>query len=260
MALLFVTIGFLTLSASTAYNECVGRNGAYPTEQYAQDGQRVVEPAIAHPTPIRLFVYCGSVFANQNGDAFTGLATIALTIATIVLGYLAWDQSLNTRAQLRAYISILPQKMALDQDLRTVMVLINQENVGKTPAIKAQVYWRILPLVHPLKNAMVFNETSDEPMGPATAIVYPGKSHTPVRTFALTEEMIADLTCPACYVALYVYGRGKYRDIFGRKHSAEFCAFLDHPEFVRWLEEAKRKIGEPLAANFKFSEFNNTTT
>ncbi len=108
-AALFVivlTVSLAVLTLSPSYNECVRKNGQHSTEQYTANGQEIIEGPIENPTAFRLALICGSFFANRNGEAFTGLFTIALTIATFLLGYLAWDQGQTSRTQLSAFVFV----------------------------------------------------------------------------------------------------------------------------------------------------------
>ena len=86
------------------YNYCVGHNGQHATGQHDQNGSPIIEPAIDNPSSINLIVYCGGIYASDNGTGITALATVLLTIVTGLVGKLAWEQGETTRAQLRAYM------------------------------------------------------------------------------------------------------------------------------------------------------------
>jgi hypothetical protein len=141
--LIAIALGFGLLALSPSYNECIRHDGQHPTEQYTSDGQQIVDGAIDNPTGPRLLLYCGSFFANKNGQAFTGLFTIALTVATFLLGYLAWKQWETSRAQLRAYVFIEKTYCRLKE--ADVVARLTFKNYGATPAFKVSIYFAFLP-------------------------------------------------------------------------------------------------------------------
>jgi hypothetical protein len=204
-----IAVSFGVLSLSPSYNECIRNNGQHSTEQYTTDGQQIVEGAIDNPTGPRLLLHCGSFFANKNGEAFTGLFTVALTLATFLLGYLAWDQGRTTRAQLRAYVFIKSAGVGLNKADGKVLAHLKFKNFGATPAFKLAVYFALVP-----ESAIADTSISPKPeiaLGPgADMSISDGK---PFDTFIKPGPTVDKA---------HVIGRVEYNDVFGVRRTTNF--------------------------------------
>lgn len=205
---------------------------------------------------------CEAVFAKENGEAITGIATVLLTLVTGLLVWMAYDQGRTTRAQLRAYIQVLARGVILSDDGKKVRVFVDITNVGQTPAFNTQISWGINMFDHPLTQRLQM-VTKDAPT--QEKVIYPGSGHAMGKEYLHLVEAIADLNASKSPVALYVYGRATYDDIFRREQTAEFCFFLDKEALNFWLHDAqniKAMGGDPKSAtsNFKFGAFNNTAS
>jgi hypothetical protein len=86
----FVLVVFGCLASSANYNYCVGRKGEHETGQYDQKGSPIIERPIDRPSAVSLFVYCGGIYANENGSGITAFSTLALFITTVGLWYFTW--------------------------------------------------------------------------------------------------------------------------------------------------------------------------
>lgn len=200
---------------------------------------------------------CEAVFANENGNAITGIATILLGLITGLLVWIAYDQSRTSRAQLRAYVSALPQGMVLDKDGRTVIAIVQVKNVGQTPAFRAQTRSAIIVEKLPPPKAFHLNPVDEGKVVP-TFVMFPGGEHVNApRKFLDGDEL---MKMDDGKHGLYMFGRVTYRDIFRAEQWTEFCAVLEKRDFKEWLATASTKRGEEIAARFKFTEGNNTAS
>jgi hypothetical protein len=198
----------------------------------------------------------GFVWLNDFSVVIGAVATALLTAITYFLWRLERETGETNEAQLRAYVEVEPKGFKLAPNGKDLTVYIERKNVGKTPAIAAEVYWNIGVMEKPWTKPLELNE-SIPPSGIVRAITYPDKANALAKEIPLPDEQIYDLMCPQCGVALYVFGRTRYRDIFGKTIEADFCTYIDHADFVAWREAALKQPNAILPAHFRYSVFNN---
>ena len=115
---------------SPSYNKCEG--------EYAQQGGKNEQAQFSER--IGALAACEATFANENGGAITGIATVLLTVVTALLVWMAYDQGRTARAQLRAYVFIDNVKGQLNQRAGNwhFAVKVRIKNFGATPAHQLQ--------------------------------------------------------------------------------------------------------------------------
>lgn len=227
VAVVAVWLGLVALSPS--YNRCIQNNGQHSTEQYTSNGQEIVEGPIDNPTGLRLFLVCGSYFANRNGEAFTGLFTIALTIATFLLGYMARLQYQTSHAQLRPYVFCTPKSVeswALNAPLRIYTVL---ENTGETPAQEVE-WWGCMSVeTIPLMPRKAFGQAPPN-VPHSRAVVHKRSNNNDTCELPANElpQHFLDAIREGL-LGIYIYSNVTYRDVLGHKWQSESCLHI-HPE------------------------------
>lgn len=220
VAFLGVVFGSLALSAN--YNYCVSHDGQHYTGQHNQNGAPIVEGPIEHPNSISLFVFCGGIYANENGAGITAFATVLLTIVTGLLSYLAWDQSKTSRAELRAYahISKVDLKRVLDGSAPKARFTIR--NFGHTPARKVRIGTAIFYGNYPLDIPLQEIEAGEDARTLAPADEF--TSGTSAK-FKIDRDELSALRMHAS--AIYLRVIVKYDDVFGRERVTETCMFCN---------------------------------
>jgi len=233
LAIAILTI-FACLALSTNYNYCVSHGGQHATGQYDQKGMPIVEPPIDNPSPINLFVYCGGIFANENGSGVTALATALLFVTTGLLWWLARNQFVANRTQLSAFVfveDVRPQ-FIVDPATRQPSDLTKPREVsgwqfrplwrnsgetqtrGMTTHVDYEYRDRELPVGFKFKDNYPY--TAKMLLGPKNAAI--GGS---AKTFTVDEMRQVQ----AGTKFLYLWGWIKYEDIFqrGREHLTRYC-------------------------------------
>jgi len=249
-------VGFGLLALSPSYNSCIQKNGQHATEQFTNSGQQIVERPVDNPTRARLFLYCGSYFANRNGAAFTGLFTIALSIATFLLGYLAWDQGRTNRAQLRAYVSAVPMKAAFSSP-ETISVVLTVTNTGQTPAFDTQCLWGIDVLPMPTQEPSQLPQLRPDAKAPLpNSVVFSNSAFSSTIPRRITETELGRIHEGTH--AIFVFGKVTYVDVFREKQWVEFCSYMHRSDYQTWRENVRSQSPRtPVQALFQPTEWNN---
>ncbi len=180
-------------------------------------------------TGVHLHTTCTVSFTNENGGALTAWATIWMSIATGLLVWIARQQYVTSRAQLRAYV--LPQAIGL-YDGTTVKPKqralknfpsfeLSMKNTGQTPAydVVGISYITAGELVNEEALCEVEPATKFTPFTVGPGISFP-RYHWMGRV--LTPHEIAGLSTNPATHAVFVYGRFEYDDAFGRHHYTNF--------------------------------------
>jgi hypothetical protein len=188
---------------------------------------------------------------------WTAFATCVIA-AYAILQYREFRKS--SQRQLRAYVSALPKKMALGSDNRTITVLVMIQNMGPTPAFKTQCLWDVQVLDHPMKKPFRFHPHPEDKTKPIPSWVsYPNSEHMMPKPHVLTEADLANIQ--AGTHAIYAFGRITYVDAFRVGQEGEFCAYIDKGVLDIWWQQAQSTLDrQPIAAPFKFTEWNNTAS
>ncbi len=200
---------------------------------------------------------CTGHFIHENGDAITALATVLLALITYLLVRLGHEQSNTTRAQLRAYLSVLPQGgCIIDNTVGKLRFFIDASNVGQTPSFNTEFMWGIQ--VRPKKAGFIRIEADKEALKPSS-VMYPGATHALGKPVQLTDDEIASITADTH--AIFIFGQVTFLDAFGRKQYAAFNSFLDKEGFDNFLATAGGAgHGAKVKAAFKFAySFNHAS-
>jgi hypothetical protein len=222
---------------------------------------------VALLTPIINEVFGGEGYANfQNySDTYPLLDWGTITaIATATIALFAIFQYGESRRSsqrgLRAYVSSLPSRAALKYGDSEIVIIVETENTGRTPAFKTQVLWDVSVMEYPLTQTLVYHGHVEDIGKPVpTFVTYPGAKHMGIKSFELTAEILRQLR--ANTHALYAYGRVTYVDAFNDFQSGDFCAYIDGESLDVWLKDASASENrKPIAAPFKFTQNNNTAS
>jgi hypothetical protein len=233
-------------SQSSSYQEC----------ERSPEQQAIWNARTSGLHRFSLLINCEAAFLNANGGAITGVASVLLAWITYLLVGLGREQGRTTRAQLRAYVSAIPEQAFFEADGR-LGIIVQLKNVGVTPAFETQCLWdwRVMP--RPGRDEVEFNFTNPESVPIATFVLYPDSGNKSVKRHMLTSAMLAQLEDG--YV-IHAFGMVFYIDAFGEKQWGKFSGYMTKTEYDLWLYNYKSQPeGErrPVAAPFKFTEGNN---
>ena len=254
--LVALLLSLALLSRSPDYNDCIAHDGRHATGHYDANNKPIIDPAIASPTSVNLFFHCGGYFATENGNGITAVFTTLLAAITVMLAYLAWNQSYATRTQLRSYVSPRIKRVKKFSLTEPIVIEIGLKNVGQTPAKKfeahAVVFFGALPLAD---NAKFPRPRKGTLARHGKGTLYPGSDQSidGEAEFSLSSEIIARLKEKKPKIAIYVAGKAHYRDIFGTKHVTQFCSYIDSSDAVL-LIEAEEKNSELVDVEIRFSQ------
>ena len=235
-----------------SYQDCKTYGVNYdPSKDQSRANNFVRKLSAMDNTPID----CEGFAANANGSAITGVATVFLTIATVLLGCLAWDQSRAGRAELRAYVIIDVIEFGVPKidgkpDLTSTApwyIHIVMKNFGHTPAYDVSLKYDTEICLPKADDAVLeFTNRADTQF---TAVIAPDQKIT-VRTNGLDDGRTTYDAHNAIGNRAYVCGRIDYSDCFGRPH---FTAFQSHTFFAQVLQFGYLKNGNGTDDNAAFS-------
>lgn len=225
-----VILTTLTLfSWSTNYNYCVRNNGSHYSGQYNDSDKPIIVPALEENLGnFRLLVHCGGIFTEQHSGAITASATILLLVVTALLGWIAYMQFTTTRAQLRAYLSVVIGQRGHTQD-RAHNILFEGspviQNNGQTPAYKVRVWHRAEVIPDNVIRDYDFKIETTKEVSEATI----GPKETRNLRIIL-PYLVSDQEAPNVHSGLgpcfWVWGIIHYEDAFGESHFTKFCQRL----------------------------------
>jgi hypothetical protein len=218
VALALVIVLPLSLFAtSDNYNYCAANQGQYAEAPKDDESTPSVHGSISDPTFVRLLVHCSGVYATQNADAITAIATVVMTVATFLLGWLALDQGRTARAQLRGYVFARIDTQHIKRgDIPEMALAV--KNFGPTPVRKMALAGKIKALLPKEYGHMKI--PTDEP---PEIMLPPGESYYAsifgdgITTDAEWDEIVAKKK------VLHFAGVIVYEDAFGRERETRFC-------------------------------------
>ena len=232
LAALTVVLGVVVgVSSSDRFGYCVEHKGNYPTTQ----NDKNKTPAVNIAPGLGLYWNCAGSFANDNGVAITALATVLLTLATIALGYIAYEQYITTRRQLRAYIFVDTADFI---DAPTPPLAPNPshsgcpasglwiKNFGTTPAYKVRHFSRVIftpvgPDGRLPPGTLTYPSSTEMGEIPATAIGPGSRTHVSRNLGRALNAAEIQILAGAGY-ALVAYGRIAYVDTFGTARTTDY--------------------------------------
>lgn len=194
-------------SYSPSYKACDAEQRKQYSEAEAQKPQQIVH---------RVFV-CEGVSFEANGDTITALSTALLTVVTVMLMFLAGEQTRTSRAELRGYVFAEMGPVEIEVGKIPTMD-VRTKNYGTTPVRKLAMTGMITVLDLPIDVATM-NIPKEEP---PEFTLPPGEFHK-LRiegTAKLTEgdlKSIADGKCALFFTGLIIY-----RDAFGERRETRF--------------------------------------
>lgn len=220
----------IAMVSSASYQYCETHNGYFPREQTAPKSP---PEGFIPATGINTSTSCTVSFANDNGGALTAWATFWLTIATGLLFWIARQQYITTRAQLRAYINPTRGSIFDGNTLANPIPAragipyaeLNIRNSGSTPAydvigvIGISVILitdedRLLTIPSPLQRI--------SPMTAAPGMDFPKSHWFNNASRSLLPAEIAGIGANPPTHGIFVYGRFEYFDAFREKHYTNF--------------------------------------
>jgi hypothetical protein len=188
-----------------------------------------------HYIAVALLMYIGQVLESHAG-AITGVATAILAIITWRLVTLGKEQSDTTRAQMRAYLSVVIGS-AVYQDATHIFeakpAIVNN---GSTPAKNVRYRIKSDIFTDSVAAGYTFIEPPDVPRNQSSI----GPRETRYMS-AMVDHRVSDGEIDAIKrgegKALWVWGVVHYDDVFGKPHVTQFCQRLS------WLADDSNIMG-----------------
>ena len=217
---LWVAVFFFALAAcmygatlSASYDKCQAEHASDPA--YYKKGNANDVTYIPAINRIGILIDCEAVFANENGAAITGLATVLLTVVTFLLVWIARNQYITTRRQLRAWVLVTGGWLKNFGQGLVPHIEVRVVNTGQTPAFDVQVVNATILGAIPFTDVFPIIE-----IGPAAprATLGPGVDLRPV---AKDPTKLSREECDAIAqgtMGLYIFGKIRDRDIFDETH------------------------------------------
>ena len=184
-----------------------------------------------------LILYIGQVLERHSG-AIIGVATVVLAVITWRLVTLGRGQSETTRAQLRAYLSVIIGSAIYqerDKGLRfeAKPAIVNN---GQTPAYKVRYRIKADIFTDSVALGYTFTEPPDVPMSQSSIGPHETRLMSAILPHLVPDAEIQDIL-DGNGKALFVWGVVHYDDVFGRPHFTQFC------QRITWLKDRSNIFG-----------------
>lgn len=216
---------------------------------------------------IGIIVNCEAVFANDNGAAITGIATVLLTVVTGMLGFIAYMQFWAAKNQTRPYVYVQAKQIVEWAPDGPMKIRTFMENVGATPAFNVE--WtgaasvEAVPLYREKKRFR-----KKQFMVHANAGIPHSKSPLFKEPFWSIDEVDAEEFSPEIIdflytgqLAVYIYSFVWHRDVFGARYTAEACHYIALDDMRAMIEQ--RRLGQTARGDhmqiLHAQEFNHLT-
>jgi hypothetical protein len=199
--------------------------------------QQSIKDCTSHNVVLVVFWEIGELL-RWSSEAVTALATAALAIITWRLVTLSKEQSETTRAQLRAYLSVVIGSAIYqerDKELRFEAKPAILSN-GQTPAYNVRYSIKAEIMTNEIAANFIFTEPPDTPRSQANIGPKENRFTSRVIDEYVPDEQIADILL-GNGMALYVWGVVRYDDVFGRPHFTQFAQRL------WWLKDLSNVMG-----------------
>jgi hypothetical protein len=176
--------------------------------------------------------------ADAHNGLITAITTIFLTGITYLLVQLGREQSNTSRAQLRAYLSVvIGGAVFQDANLRFEGAP-NVKNNGQTPAYKVRTWISADIISANLAETYDFDKARPADLGESQASVGPGETRT-LRGVVENRVPDADVAMikEGVKAALWAWGEVHYDDAFGKPHMVRFSQrlFWDRVDHIHGL-------------------------
>jgi hypothetical protein len=221
IALAVLALGMWGATTSPSYNECESSYSQEPSTNEQNNTQQRVPTASFRDT-VGNFLVCESVFANENGDAMTGVATVLLALVTGGLVFLAHEQSKTARAQLRAYVYLKEAVVGKPVDGKEWIIRLRIQNYGVTPAHHVTVKFEQSIGVEIIGDAIIPHTNAARTKGPFSIAPSSWKTlHIPFPELPLDWQELR-----AGKRRAFLWGGIDYQDTFERNQHTGFQ--MDH--------------------------------
>jgi len=229
-------------SSVVATEEAVGQRQQHTEQTYSQHGiakPKPVDEQVERDAPRSIWLFMESVWKNPEADPvafFTfvlAIATSLLFLANIASTLVAcWAASAAGRSARiaehaltrgeRAYVSAEVERLP-SIDGGSLLVGVALTNYGATPALNCVMKASTGIHPHPLPDSFAL---PDQEWAKHGVVIFPKQAYPyatvtgAVVTDGLRKELFDDTGAKK---AVYAYGAVAYDDIFGKRHSTEFC-------------------------------------
>jgi hypothetical protein len=203
-------------------------------EKDAYTGQK---ECAAHHIAVSLFLYIGQVLEAHAG-AITGVATVVLAVITWRIVTLGKEQSETTRAQLRAYLSVVIGTAVYQDRINNFQFEAKPSivNNGATPAYNVRYSAKAEILTDRIAESYIFREPSVPPQSQSSIGPREIRYMTAMLGYQVAESDIQDIL-DGKGKALWVWGVVYYDDVFRRPHFTQFC------QRIIWLKDRSNIYG-----------------
>jgi hypothetical protein len=191
----------------------------------------------AHHMAVYFVLYIGQ-FLDAHGGAIAGVATVILAYITWRLVTLGKDQSETTRAQLRAYLSVVVGAAIYqerDKELRFEgkPAILNN---GQTPAYNVRYRIKADILTDSVAKDFVFSEPPDVPQSQSSIGPKENRLMSAVVDHYVDDAEVQDIV-NGKGKSLYVWGVVHYDDVFGEPRFTQFAQKL------LWVQDRSQVLG-----------------
>jgi hypothetical protein len=170
--------------------------------------------------------YVGQVLEAHAG-AITGVATVILAYVTYRLVRLGREQSETTRAELRAYLSVVIgaatyQDRAAGVRFEAKPAILNN---GQTPAYNVRYRAKVEILTDSVAGGYTFSAPPDTPRSQSSIGPRENRLMSAILPHMVPDSEVQDIK-DGKGKALWVWGVVHYDDVFRQPHFTEFCQQL----------------------------------
>jgi hypothetical protein len=203
-------------------------------EKDAYTGQK---ECAAHHLAVSLLLYIGQVLEAHAGT-ITGVATAVLAVITWRIVTLGKEQSETTRAQLRAYLSVVVGTAIYQERSKDLMFEAKPSilNNGQTPAYNVRYSAKAEILSDSVAASYIFREPSAAPQSQSSIGPRENRLMGVLLGYHVADSEIQDIL-DGKGKALWVWGIVYYDDVFRRPHFTQFC------QRITWLKDRSNIYG-----------------
>lgn len=172
-------------------------------------------------------------------------------------------EKVNER-ELRAYMSLAPSRAFYEAEDKTLIICVEQENSGQTPAKKVRFSGQVKILPDPLPDGA---RLPTPKFGESVNVVAPGRKFE--INLKAEKEIDPDvlLRLTDAEKCVYFVGHLRYVDIFGETHNTIACWSYSYKELTRimslfseWQAADDERGGEPLRVGWTYAGRHNNAT
>jgi hypothetical protein len=206
-------------SFSSSFQICVNQETAKAAADQGNDKN------YSFPILVRSYARCTERFANERNALITAVATVLLSIITLGLVWSAVEQQNTTRAQLRAYLSVVIGAAVYQDDTHKFEAKPAILNNGQTPAYNVRYGIKAEILSDSVAAGFTFTEPPDVPKSQSSIGPRENRLMSAIVVNRVPNNQIPNIKWGVGQ-ALWVWGVVHYDDIFGKPHFTQFCQRL----------------------------------